>query len=148
MAASELGSQANSKTKKRVIIIVVFALVAGMIVLGLGIWYLLKKRSLKGGHTEKEDLELPLFDLVTLTNATKNFSEEDKLGEGGFGPVYKGKLEGGQEIAVKRLSKNSIQGEKKRCWCMSTCKTKACIHLSLTKPKANYLIGKIDLTLY
>ncbi|KAF5176756.1 Receptor-like serine/threonine-protein kinase SD1-8 [Thalictrum thalictroides] len=110
MAASELGSQANSKMKKRVIIIVVFALVAGMIVLGLGIWYLWKMRNLKHYRLEKEDLELPLFDLVTLTNATNKFSEEDKLGEGGFGPVYKGKLEGGQEIAVKRLSKDSIQG--------------------------------------
>nr|XP_018684746.1 PREDICTED: receptor-like serine/threonine-protein kinase SD1-8 isoform X3 [Musa acuminata subsp. malaccensis] len=35
---------------------------------------------------------------------------ENKLGEGGFGPVYKGKLEDEQEIAVKRLSKTSVQG--------------------------------------
>ncbi|XP_039140365.1 G-type lectin S-receptor-like serine/threonine-protein kinase At4g27290 [Dioscorea cayenensis subsp. rotundata] len=34
----------------------------------------------------------------------------NKLGQGGFGPVYKGKLEGGLEIAVKRLSRNSLQG--------------------------------------
>ncbi|GKE52383.1 mitogen-activated protein kinase kinase kinase, partial [Tanacetum coccineum] len=34
----------------------------------------------------------------------------NKLGEGGFGPVYKGVLEEGQEIAVKRLSKSSRQG--------------------------------------
>ncbi|CAL5393087.1 unnamed protein product [Camellia sinensis] len=60
--------------------------------------------------SQKEDLELPLFDLAVITNSTSNFSINSKLGEGGFGPVYKGMLEGGQEIAVKRLSKNSNQG--------------------------------------
>ncbi|XP_047045745.1 cysteine-rich receptor-like protein kinase 15 [Lolium rigidum] len=51
-----------------------------------------------------------LYDLSTLRAATDNFSEENKLGEGGFGPVYKGTLQDGQEIAVKRLSKTSQQG--------------------------------------
>ena len=36
-----------------------------------------------------EDVELPLFDLDTIMNATHNFSSENKIGEGGFGPVYK-----------------------------------------------------------
>lgn len=36
-----------------------------------------------------EDLELPLFDLYTIATATDNFSYNNKLGEGGFGPVYK-----------------------------------------------------------
>ena len=36
-----------------------------------------------------EHLELPLFDLDTLLDATNNFSSDNKLGEGGFGPVYK-----------------------------------------------------------
>ncbi|KAL7174866.1 hypothetical protein ACSBR1_043813 [Camellia fascicularis] len=60
--------------------------------------------------SQKEDLELPLFDLAVIANSTNNFSIDNKLGEGGFGPVYKGILEGGQEIAVKRLSKNFSQG--------------------------------------
>ncbi|XP_028072480.1 putative cysteine-rich receptor-like protein kinase 31 [Camellia sinensis] len=42
--------------------------------------------------------------------ATNNFSFENKLGEGGYGPVYKGTLQNEQEIAVKRLSKTSTQG--------------------------------------
>ncbi|KAI9125047.1 hypothetical protein K1719_003663 [Acacia pycnantha] len=42
--------------------------------------------------------------------ATNNFSMQNKLGQGGFGPVYKGKLAGGKEIAVKRLSRSSGQG--------------------------------------
>ncbi|XP_028053612.1 G-type lectin S-receptor-like serine/threonine-protein kinase SD1-1 [Camellia sinensis] len=60
--------------------------------------------------SQKEDLELPLFDLAIIANSTNNFSIDNKLGEGGFGPVYKGILEGGQEIAEKLLSKNSNQG--------------------------------------
>ncbi|XP_064971917.1 receptor-like serine/threonine-protein kinase SD1-8 isoform X2 [Musa acuminata AAA Group] len=60
--------------------------------------------------TEAKVLDLPLFDLGTVADATGSFSIENKLGEGGFGPVYKGKLEDEQEIAVKRLSKTSVQG--------------------------------------
>ncbi|XP_020201910.1 receptor-like serine/threonine-protein kinase SD1-8 [Cajanus cajan] len=57
-----------------------------------------------------DDLELPFFDFNTITMATNNFSEENKLGQGGFGIVYKGRLMEGQDIAVKRLSKTSGQG--------------------------------------
>ncbi|XP_070677316.1 G-type lectin S-receptor-like serine/threonine-protein kinase At4g27290 [Malus domestica] len=64
----------------------------------------------KLGRNQKEDLELPLFDLMTIVSATSNFSIENKLGEGGFGSVFKGTMENGQEIAVKRLSKSSRQG--------------------------------------
>ncbi|KAI3520125.1 hypothetical protein L1887_09349 [Cichorium endivia] len=59
---------------------------------------------------EKEDLELNFLSLSIIAKATNNFSVDNKLGEGGFGPVYKGVLENGQEIAVKRLSKTSEQG--------------------------------------
>jgi hypothetical protein len=38
---------------------------------------------------EKEDMELPIFDLTAIKNATNYFSINNKLGEGGFGPVYK-----------------------------------------------------------
>ncbi|TVU02148.1 hypothetical protein EJB05_52373, partial [Eragrostis curvula] len=51
------------------------------------------------------------YDLNTLRAATDNFSEQNKLGQGGFGPVYKGKLPNGQNIAVKRLSTTSQQGQ-------------------------------------
>ncbi|XP_028126015.1 cysteine-rich receptor-like protein kinase 15 isoform X3 [Camellia sinensis] len=52
----------------------------------------------------------PFFDLVTLSAATDNFSDSNKLGQGGFGPVYKGQLPDGKEVAVKRLSSVSEQG--------------------------------------
>ena len=37
----------------------------------------------------KEELELPFFNMDELACATNNFSVSNKLGEGGFGPVYK-----------------------------------------------------------
>uniref|UniRef100_A0A1J3JQ12 Putative cysteine-rich receptor-like protein kinase 39 n=3 Tax=Noccaea caerulescens TaxID=107243 RepID=A0A1J3JQ12_NOCCA len=51
------------------------------------------------------------FDLGMLSMATDDFSCENKLGQGGFGTVHKGRLPNGQEIAVKRLTKTSGQGE-------------------------------------
>eukprot|EP00258_Populus_trichocarpa_P031847 XP_024447866.1 G-type lectin S-receptor-like serine/threonine-protein kinase At4g27290 isoform X1 [Populus trichocarpa] len=125
MAASELDNggavkiNAKSNVKKR--IIVSTALSTGILFLFLALfWYIWKKKQQKKGkvtgivrssiNNPGEDLDLPLFYLDTLTLATNNFSVDNKLGEGGFGPVYKGTLKDGQEIAVKRLSKNSRQG--------------------------------------
>ncbi|KAL2495200.1 G-type lectin S-receptor-like serine/threonine-protein kinase [Forsythia ovata] len=56
--------------------------------------------------------ELPLFKFEMLVNATDNFHDGNKLGKGGFGPVYKGQLANGREIAIKRLSRTSTQGTK------------------------------------
>ncbi|XP_061966174.1 G-type lectin S-receptor-like serine/threonine-protein kinase CES101 [Populus nigra] len=53
---------------------------------------------------------LKVFSAATIMAATNSFSAENKLGQGGFGPVYKGTLPDGREIAVKRLSKSSGQG--------------------------------------
>ncbi|CAN1839575.1 G-type lectin S-receptor-like serine/threonine-protein kinase RKS1 [Linum perenne] len=54
--------------------------------------------------------ELPFFSLSTIHEATDSFSPANRLGQGGFGPVYKGKLSNGQEVAVKRMSKSSREG--------------------------------------
>ncbi|KAI3780906.1 hypothetical protein L2E82_10899 [Cichorium intybus] len=59
---------------------------------------------------EREGIDVPYFELESIIAATDGFSEKNMLGQGGFGPVYKGKLPGGQEIAVKRLSSLSGQG--------------------------------------
>ncbi|KAM7493120.1 hypothetical protein LguiB_027729 [Lonicera macranthoides] len=61
--------------------------------------------------TEISDVQSLQFDLGTIQVATNNFSNENKIGQGGFGIVYKGTLANGQDIAVKRLSKTSRQGE-------------------------------------
>ncbi|XP_035547649.1 G-type lectin S-receptor-like serine/threonine-protein kinase CES101 [Juglans regia] len=58
----------------------------------------------------KKGHDVEVFSFPSIVAATDNFSSENKLGQGGFGPVYKGKLPEGQEIAVKRLSRSSEQG--------------------------------------
>ncbi|KAI3862948.1 hypothetical protein MKW92_023270 [Papaver armeniacum] len=56
---------------------------------------------------------LKVYKFEELAIATNNFNEDNnRLGKGGFGVVYKGKLLDGQEIAVKRLSKGSLQGSE------------------------------------
>uniref|UniRef100_A0A0E0AN15 Uncharacterized protein n=1 Tax=Oryza glumipatula TaxID=40148 RepID=A0A0E0AN15_9ORYZ len=57
-----------------------------------------------------EDFESIFIDLSTLQSATSNFDESNRLGEGGFGVVFKGVFPDGQEVAVKRLSNCSNQG--------------------------------------
>nr|XP_025620380.1 cysteine-rich receptor-like protein kinase 10 isoform X2 [Arachis hypogaea] len=59
---------------------------------------------------ESTTLESLQFDLVTIEEATNNFSCANLIGRGGFGEVYKGILSDGREIAVKRLSITSEQG--------------------------------------
>ncbi|XP_017980499.1 PREDICTED: G-type lectin S-receptor-like serine/threonine-protein kinase At4g27290 [Theobroma cacao] len=119
ISASEL--KARGEPKKRIAVIIgitALAIVAGMLMV-LGFCRIRKNLQEKKediGEAEqnieqsKEDMELPLFDLATIAKATNNFSFNKKLGEGGFGPVYKGLLADGQEIAVKRLSTKSGQG--------------------------------------
>ncbi|GKD79079.1 cysteine-rich receptor-like protein kinase 10 [Tanacetum coccineum] len=73
----------------------------------------LKNCSPKGNEHDSEvdeTREMNLFSFSIIQVATNNFSAENKLGEGGFGPVYKGVLQDGKAIAVKRLSSNSGQG--------------------------------------
>ncbi|XP_035842430.1 cysteine-rich receptor-like protein kinase 10 isoform X1 [Helianthus annuus] len=56
-------------------------------------------------------LESLQYDFSIVKGATNDFSEENKLGRGGFGTVYKGTLGDGQQIAVKRLARDSGQGD-------------------------------------
>ncbi|GER27218.1 cysteine-rich receptor-like protein kinase 29 [Striga asiatica] len=97
-------------------IIAVVASVVACFVLAAFAWALLQKRmKLKQENTLFEDESIEVeslrYTLATLKDATNDFSEENKLGQGGFGAVYKGILLNGREIAVKRLSRNSGQGD-------------------------------------
>ncbi|KAL3612524.1 hypothetical protein D5086_003544, partial [Populus alba] len=100
-------SNTNSGKKKLLGIILGSTLLAGVLTVGLT-FYIWRKKQRK--QEIEEDMELPSFHLATIVKATDNFSSNNKLGQGGFGPVYKGTLIDGQEIAVKRLSKSSRQG--------------------------------------
>ncbi|XP_057962111.1 cysteine-rich receptor-like protein kinase 15 [Malania oleifera] len=73
----------------------------------MGVGYL-KDHLQKGNEVKSENF--PMIQLDNIHIATQYFSHENKLGEGGFGSVYKGTLVDGKEIAVKRLSRNSGQG--------------------------------------
>nr|POE83083.1 g-type lectin s-receptor-like serine/threonine-protein kinase [Quercus suber] len=118
MSASEIEAKKGRRMKRAVIVAVSLAVVSGMLLI-IGFYMCrsrtkLKERNEVVGHLnnegQNEDLELPFLDLSTIASATDNFEINNKLGEGGFGPVYKGILEDGQEIAVKRLSTSSGQG--------------------------------------
>ncbi|QHN80424.1 Receptor-like serine/threonine-protein kinase [Arachis hypogaea] len=112
LAAADIGSTSSNKNHRAVLAIGI-TLSALVLVLGLiAICYLRKKRqqSSRGDERNMDDLKLPMFNFDTLMMATNNFSQDNKLGEGGFGSVYRGRLIEGQEIAVKRLSENSGQG--------------------------------------
>ncbi|KAM0021657.1 putative protein kinase RLK-Pelle-DLSV family [Helianthus debilis subsp. tardiflorus] len=58
----------------------------------------------------QDSSELPIFEFKQIIAVTDHFSYKNKLGEGGFGAVYKGMLDDGRQVAVKRLSGNSGQG--------------------------------------
>ncbi|KAK1391465.1 G-type lectin S-receptor-like serine/threonine-protein kinase [Heracleum sosnowskyi] len=116
MAASELKENRKLGVKKhlQLKIVLVPVLVILTVMISLYLLYAYKTKRRKRAEKEKtlggQDLDLPLFSFMQIAKATDNFSDNRQLGKGGFGTVYKGILEEGQEVAVKRLSKDSRQG--------------------------------------
>ncbi|PIA58486.1 hypothetical protein AQUCO_00500434v1 [Aquilegia coerulea] len=105
----------GNKSSNKVVLIVVPAVIAAVLLSIIAIFLCLRRK--KGSDTDivqNEDeistVESLQFNFATVEAATDNFSDDNKLGEGGFGVVYKGKLSDEREIAVKRLSRNSGQG--------------------------------------
>ncbi|XP_057967666.1 cysteine-rich receptor-like protein kinase 10 [Malania oleifera] len=121
-AAQVEGKQPQNK--HRLLVIIVLSVAMGILLPCLTMFYL-RRRLLKSkgimaideewlGPLENpdsnDDSRLQAFSFAIIEAATNNFSIDNKLGEGGYGSVYKGKLHEGCEIAVKRLSKTSAQG--------------------------------------
>ncbi|CAL9015265.1 unnamed protein product [Prunus brigantina] len=106
----------KSNTKQTIIIIVVVLVVFVTIFSSICFFFRVRKRRVKLEQDEKsEDVSLVeslQYDFETIRSATDDFSDANKLGQGGFGAVYKGTLANGRYIAVKRLSKNSAQGDR------------------------------------
>lgn len=97
----------------------VIGIVLASIVVLLIVLFVLWKKGIFGGKNNEEELELRALDLQTghfrlrqIKAATNNFDPANKIGEGGFGPVYKGVLSDGAVIAVKQLSSKSKQGNR------------------------------------
>ncbi|KAG4908744.1 hypothetical protein JHK82_057395 [Glycine max] len=65
------------------------------------------------GESTAVQIAAQTFSFRELAAATKNFRPQSFLGEGGFGRVYKGRLETtGQVVAVKQLDRNGLQGNR------------------------------------
>ncbi|KAL6844010.1 hypothetical protein ACP4OV_025683 [Aristida adscensionis] len=63
-----------------------------------------------GDELGDESIELPFISFGDVVAATNNFSQDNMLGQGGFGKVYKGMLNRNKEVAIKRLCQGSGQG--------------------------------------
>ncbi|PAN28117.1 hypothetical protein PAHAL_5G131900 [Panicum hallii] len=137
-AAAAAAANGGGRPSKRVVTAAVATVAGVLLLLAVGCCCVWRKRRKRQGETDssapgggddvlpfrarkhpaleedwkraKKDVDLPLFDLEVILAATDNFALHNKIGEGGFGPVYMGKLEDGQEVAVKRLSRRSMQG--------------------------------------
>ncbi|KAH0671924.1 hypothetical protein KY284_023011 [Solanum tuberosum] len=131
LAASEFSSNQDQKqTSTKLKIAIPIGVIAALLILSCFTYIYYRKRrnskvkesttkfhrqNTKGEGLElidiqDDDIEVPFFSFESILVATDDFSEQNKLGQGGFGPVYKGIFSGGREIALKRLSSHSGQG--------------------------------------
>ncbi|XP_020977299.1 cysteine-rich receptor-like protein kinase 25 isoform X4 [Arachis ipaensis] len=104
--------------RSRAVILIIVVPVVALVLLLSFCCYLFRKRARKSynktilrknfGH-ESDTIGGLQFNLSIIEAATNHFSQENEIGKGGFGQVYKGVLPDGRHIAVKRLSKSSTQ---------------------------------------
>ncbi|XP_038898249.1 probable leucine-rich repeat receptor-like serine/threonine-protein kinase At3g14840 [Benincasa hispida] len=103
----------NAISAGAVVGIVVAVLFIVILVLGVLWWRgCLRKTSTLEQELKGLDLGTGSFSLRQIRAATNNFDAANKIGEGGFGPVFKGVLADGTVIAVKQLSSKSKQGNR------------------------------------
>ncbi|CAL5070235.1 unnamed protein product [Urochloa decumbens] len=128
LAKSELATKKKRWDVEKIVLPVTASLLA-VPVTAAGIYYLAWICKLRGlrrnnGNQRKmmlgslsasnklgeQDPELPFLSFRDIVSATNNFSEDNMLGRGGFGKVYKGMMDDNKQVAVKRLSEGSRQG--------------------------------------
>ncbi|KAG2688172.1 hypothetical protein I3760_09G082600 [Carya illinoinensis] len=117
-STNDQGASGGKKMRTIITLMVVSACFA-LVLFASFIYCLVKKKAIKRVRegisrqaNTRSDAGFPRIDLASIQAATDNFSDSNKLGEGGFGPVYKGILGDGKEVAVKRLSCCSEQGSE------------------------------------
>ncbi|KAH7654563.1 Non-specific serine/threonine protein kinase protein [Dioscorea alata] len=82
-------------------------------IVGIFIWR--RKRKLSSDdHQELQEIsaKAEIFSYAEVRNATGDFNPDNKLGQGGFGSVYKGKVSDGRVVAVKQLLEASRHGKR------------------------------------
>ncbi|XP_059661479.1 cysteine-rich receptor-like protein kinase 10 [Cornus florida] len=113
IATPDSNDKGNGGISTTVILAIVVVVVVALLLFSIVLWCNVTKARKKyiAYSAIKEDVGDDItYDFETIAAATNNFSHDNKIGQGGFGAVYKGTLPNGQEIAVKRLSKSSGQG--------------------------------------
>ncbi|KAK6917378.1 Gnk2-homologous domain [Dillenia turbinata] len=113
-------TQGNKGDRSQTIIIIIVVAVstlATVLIILISLYFWKKKPTVKvETHNEEVDTDIRVeslqYNFESIRIASNNFSDNNKLGQGGFGAVFRGLLPDGEEIAVKRLSANSAQGDQ------------------------------------
>nr|XP_024386592.1 L-type lectin-domain containing receptor kinase IX.1-like isoform X2 [Physcomitrium patens] len=91
----------------------VFAIILMLIIAVLGSKYRIARKFVREIQEDfaRASISTNLYTYKELKKATRNFHNDNKLGEGGFGEVFLGKIRDGSQVAVKKLADDSKQGK-------------------------------------
>ncbi|KAL0407100.1 UNVERIFIED_CONTAM: putative LRR receptor-like serine/threonine-protein kinase [Sesamum latifolium] len=105
----------GNKNRTGLIVGITVAVAAAILLSLAATYYVFRKRKMQKQFEDEVfsgfDVKPCTFSYAELKTATRDFNVANKLGEGGFGPVYKGTVEDGRVVAVKQLSVASRQGK-------------------------------------